>query len=226
MSEIYVELRAAEGGDDSKDLVYVQAGIYKKYALRNNLLVDVVDERPGILVLKVSGKNSETLFAGESGGLRWQRVPPTERKGRVHTSTITVAVMSKVERKEVFVNPDDLEIKTMRGSGAGGQHRNKTDSAVQIKHLPSGIIVRSENERSQYLNKNEAIRILTEKLNEIQQSESSSKIAKDRKDKVGSGMRGDKIRTIRLQDDVVINHINDKKMSAGEYMKGKIEGIL
>lgn len=223
MSSIIVEIRAGEGGDDAKDLVEVQYNIYKKFAVRKNFSIEVLDARLGMIIFKAVGKNIEEHFQKECGGFRWQRIPPTERKGRVHTSTITVVTLPEPKEIEFSLNYNDLEIKTTRGSGPGGQHRNKTDSAVQIKHLPSGLMVRSENHKSQYQNKDAALSILRARLYDIEVNKETTFVANSRKQQAGSGMRGDKTRTIRLQDDIVVDHISDRKISAKEYMKGFID---
>ena len=180
----------------------------------------LVDTTDSSVVLQVSGKLAEKIFKNESGGHRWQRIPPTEKRGRVHTSTVTVAVMKEPEKSEFKIEERDLQITTCRGSGAGGQHRNKTDSAVQIKHIPSGIIVRCETERSQMQNKETALQVLRARLLERKESKEISKIEKDRKSQVGSGMRGDKRRTIRQQDGQVNDHVTGKTWRYEDYIKG------
>ena len=172
------------------------------------------------MILEISGKKVQKLFKNESGGHRWQRVPPTENRGRVHTSTITVAVVQEVTESEVKLDDRDLELTTCRGSGAGGQHRNTTDSAVQIKHKPSGLKVRCESERSQHQNKLTAMQMLRSKLQTHQDNETSERQAHNRKKQVGSGMRGDKIRTIRQQAGNVTDHVTGKTWRYKDYVKG------
>jgi len=220
---LIVEIRAAEGGEDAKDLVNLQFSIYRKYASRFNLEIELIDVRLGFICFRVLGKGALKRFKNESGGLRWQRIPPTEKKGRVHTSTITVAVLREVEPSEVDINEKDLDWKACRGSGAGGQHRNVTDSAVQLTHKPTGIQIRCEAGRSQSQNKEQALQILGAKLKQAEEERAIKKVNSSRRSQVGSGMRGDKTRTIRLQDDTVTDHTTNKKMSAKKYMKGQIE---
>ena len=153
----------------------------------------------------VSGRGAAALFAGEPGGHRWQRVPPTEKRGRVQTSTITVAVLEEPRQIDLTIRPEDVDVETMRGSGAGGQHRNKTDSAVRARHRPTGIEVRCEAERSQHANRDLAMRVLAARVLEQQQNAQDGARAADRRRQVGSGERGDKRRTIRTQDDHVID---------------------
>lgn len=168
----------------------------------------------------MSGKGAAKSFENEPGGHRWQRVPPTERKGRVHTSTITVAVLTEPKEHEVRIDERDLEVTFMRGSGAGGQHRNVTDSAVRIVHKPSGVTVRCESERSQHSNKDSAMAVLRARLVEHAQNQMDGARADDRRRQVGSGMRGDKRRTIRTQDDVVNDHVLGKQWRFKAYARG------
>lgn len=182
--------------------------------------VELVEERPGIIVFRVTGKGAEQVFRDEPGGHRWQRVPPNERRGRVHTSTITVAVLSEPSETQVVLRESDLEEQTCRGSGAGGQHRNKTDSAVQLRHIPTGIMVRCESERSQSLNRETARAVLRARLWQAEQERASGARADDRRRQVGSGMRGDKRRTIRTQDDVVNDHQTGRQWRYKDYARG------
>jgi peptide chain release factor 1 len=184
-------------------------------------------DRSGFICFRVSGSKAAQAFAKEAGAHRWQRVPPTEKKGRVHTSTITVAVLTEPQKTEKkFFNKNDLEIKTARGSGAGGQHRNVTDSAVQIKHLPTGIIVKCENGRSQNQNKENALAVLGARLKAIADKEAYVARRSKRRAQVGSGGRGEeKIRTVRVQDGQVIDHLNNRTVSYKAYSRGQLEGL-
>jgi len=157
--------------------------------------------------------------------MRWQRVSPTERRGRVHTSTVTVVVLPEFSDKEVFIEPKDLEWKYTKGSGPGGQHRNKTSSAVQLYHKPSGVRIRSETEKSQKQNKEIALSVLKAKLLNVEKEKEQLKRSSIRKKQKGSGQRGDKIRTVRLQDGVVTDHRTNKKMRAKKYLRGFIEDL-
>jgi len=170
----------------------------------------------------VTGKKAETCFKNESGGHRWQRVPPTEKRGRVHTSTVTVVVLPDPTTVELPKIPDrDLEWSTCRGTGSGGQKRNKTETTVQLKHLPTGVQVRCENTRSQQKNRALALQLLRAKLWEHQQSKSERSRAKNRKKQCGSGMRGDKRRTVRVQAGTVTDHVLKKRWSFRSYLKGE-----
>lgn len=181
---------------------------------------DLIDCTESSVTLKISGKKADEVFKSESGGHRWQRVPPTEKRSRVHTSTITVAVMKEPEKSDFKIEEKDLQVTTCRGSGAGGQHRNKTDSAVQIKHVPTGLIVRCETERSQMQNKETAMSVLRARLIEKSEEQNNATVAFERKNQVGSGMRGDKRRTIRQQDGQVNDHFTGKSWRYEDYVKG------
>lgn len=187
--------------------------------------VEIVDERSGSATLRITGKNAAETFRNEAGGHRYQRVPPNEKKGRVHTSTITVAVMREPQPHEMQIEERDLRWTTCRGSGAGGQHRNMTDSAVQVKHEPSGLLVRCESERSQHQNKATALGILRARLLAAQESASVSAENQARRSMVGSGMRGDKIRSYRYQDDIVTDHRTGKKTSLTRIRAGFFEDL-
>jgi peptide chain release factor 1 len=183
--------------------------------------LEVLDERPGALVLRASGSTVAATFANESGGHRWQRVPPTERSGRVHTSTITVAVMAEPSERELVVQPSDLRWVTRRGTGPGGQHRNKTESAVELTHLPTGLVVRCQSERSQLRNKQSALAVLRARLQALSDASEHATSAADRRRQVGSGMRGDKRRTIRIKDGQVHDHVTGQRWNATDYLRGE-----
>lgn len=158
--------------------------------------------------------------------MRWQRVPPTEKRGRVHTSTVTVVVLAEPSSSELKIDPRDLEEKFTRGSGSGGQHRNKTDTAVQLRHKPSGLSVRAEKGRSQTDNRATALRLLRAKLVEIQQRSAADERDRERRHQAGSGQRGDKIRTIALQRDQVVDHRTGRSCSAREYLRGRLRLLV
>lgn len=221
MEAIVVEVRAAEGGADAKDLVQEQFAIYMRLCMRHNLTVELADQRPGLIAFRVIGAGAASTFASEPGGHRWQRVPPTEKRGRVHSSSITVAVLPEPTAAEVALNDRDLEITCCRGSGPGGQHRNMTSSAVQVKHIPTGLLVRAESERSQRQNKETALALLRARLWRAQQEAQDAARAADRKAQVGVGARGDKRRTIRVQDEQVHDHVTGRRWRLKDYLRGE-----
>lgn len=181
--------------------------------------------RPGFLLFRVEGKKALEAFQHEAGGHRWQRVPPTEKRGRVHTSTITVAVLDEPQEHEIYIDPNDLDEKFTRGSGAGGQHRNKTDTAVVLKHLPSGIVVRIDGGRSQHVNRQTALSVLRAKLQEAGAEAQVKKRNAKRRRQVGSGMRGDKRRTIAVQRGTVHDHETGRTIDTRRYLKGYVRDL-
>lgn len=179
--------------------------------------LEIVDLRPGLAVLQVSGQKASEIFQNEAGGHRWQHAPT----GRVHTSTITVAVLEEPTQTELVIHPKDLDIATCRGSGNGGQHRNKTDSAVIVTHLPTKTVVRCENERSQHKNRALAIQTLRARIWHSMQEKTAQAHCEARNSQIGSGMRGDKRRTIQAQNNVVKDHLTGRKWRYQDYLEGK-----
>ena len=184
---------------------------------------ELVSEWNGMMVLRMSGPKAAELFANEAGGHRWQRVPPNERKDKVHSSTITVAVFpERVASGSVVVRESDCDVSTCRGSGPGGQNRNKTESAVQVTHRPSGLMVRCETERSQTQNKATAFALLAARLQAAKSGAQEESDRASRLKQIGSGERSDKIRTVQMQNGQVVNHQNNRKASVERYLKGDI----
>lgn len=186
----------------------------------------LLEEVAGFISFRASGKGAVKLFSQESGGMRWQHVPKGDKRGRVQTSTVTVAVLEEPREVDLHIDERDIEWVTCRGSGAGGQHRNKTESAVQMKHLPTGISVRVENERSQHQNKEAAYRVLRARIHAQRQATSAEARDSVRRLAVGSGERGDKIRTIREQDDRVTDHRSNRQIRYKDYIRGNWDGLL
>lgn len=172
------------------------------------------------MTLQVTGAGAERLFRDEGGGHRWQRIPPNEKRGRVHTSTVTVAVLSEPSEVQVSLADRDLEWTAIRGSGAGGQARNKTSNAIQLWHKPTGIMVRCESERSQPQNLSTAKAMLRAKLFESRSRQTADAEACARRSQVGTGMRGDKRRTIRVQDGQVHDHVTGRRWRYQDYIRG------
>jgi peptide chain release factor 1 len=181
---------------------------------------EIVEKQRGLAVLRITGPGAEGIFANESGGHRWQRVPPTERRGRVQTSTITVATFAEAEATEFKVNPADLEWDTMRSGGKGGQNVNKVESCVRVTHKPTGLAVRCESERSQSRNRATALATLTARLAAAHREREQGAQSADRKAQIGTGQRGDKRRTIREKDGVVTDHILNRKWRYADYVRG------
>lgn len=173
-----------------------------------------------MLVFRAEGPGVETTFKDEPGGHRWQRIPPTEKRGRVHTSTITVAVLDEMGGPDHEVRDEDLVWRTCRGSGNGGQNRNKRDTAVQLTHLPTGIQIRCEAERNQHQNRVTALTMLRQRLAEQARQERAGARESERRAQVGSGMRGDKRRTIRVQDGQVNDHVTGRRWELKAYLRG------
>lgn len=184
----------------------------------------IIEERPGLLVARVHGLRSNDLCA-ESGGHRWQRVPPNEKRGRRQSSTVTVAVLEPPAHSALVLHEKDLQISIARGSGKGGQHRNKRDTAVTIRHIPTGIDAHSEGERSQHQNRANALEVLRARIAAVRHSAAESRQASERRQQIGSGMRGDKRRTIRTQDGTVHDHITERRVGLDLYLEGHLERL-
>ena len=210
--DVVVEIRAGAGGEEAALFAAVLFRMYTMYADRKGFKTEVMSQNETELggykeiTFTVSGAGAYSRFKYESGVHRVQRVPETESSGRIQTSTATVAVLPEVEDVTVELDPKDLEIDTCKSSGAGGQHINKTESAIRILHKPTGIVVECQDERSQFKNKDKALKILKAKLYDMKQREQNDKIAGERRSQVGTGDRSERIRTYNFREGRVSDH--------------------
>jgi peptide chain release factor 1 len=230
----FLEIRAGTGGDESALFAGDLARLYTRFAERQGWTVEVVSESPSELggykevVLRMAGHGAYGKLRFESGGHRVQRVPATETQGRIHTSAATVAVMPEPDETEAIkLNPAELRIDTYRASGAGGQHINKTDSAVRVTHLPTGITAECQDGRSQHSNKAKALQVLTARLQEKDRSERAAKEAATRKGLIGSGDRSDRIRTYNFPQGRLTDHrINLTLYKLLMVMEGDLDEVI
>ncbi|MFO1333063.1 MAG: peptide chain release factor 1 [Rubrivivax sp.] len=230
----FVEIRAGTGGDESALFAGDLVRMYLRYCERRGWRTEVISESPAELggwkelVLRVAGERVFESLRFESGGHRVQRVPATEAQGRIHTSACTVAVLPEPdEAEEITLNPADLRIDTFRASGAGGQHVNKTDSAIRITHLPTGIVAECQDDRSQHRNKAKAMAVLQARLRDQERSERQAREAATRKGLIGSGDRSDRIRTYNFPQGRVTDHrINLTLYKLDRVMEGELDDLV
>jgi peptide chain release factor 1 len=231
---LFLEIRAGTGGDESALFAADLFRMYARYAERQHWRVEILSASHSDLggykeiIARVSGEGVYSRLKFESGGHRVQRVPVTETQGRVHTSACTVAVMAEADEvSDVVFNPAELRIDTFRASGAGGQHINKTDSAVRVTHLPTGIVVECQNDRSQHKNKAQALAILAARIKDQQVSAQQAKVAAERKLLVGSGDRSERVRTYNFPQGRVTDHrINLTLYKIAAIMDGDLDELL
>ena len=230
---IFLEIRAGTGGDESALFAGELFRMYCRYAERNRWQVEVMSQSASDLggyreiIAKIIGRGAYSKLKFESGAHRVQRVPVTETQGRVHTSACTVAVLPEVDEViDVILNPADLKIDTFRASGAGGQHINKTDSAIRITHVPTGTVVECQDDRSQHKNRARAMSVLAARIKDKQVREQQSKIAAERKSLVGSGDRSERIRTYNFPQGRMTDHrINLTLYKLAQIMDGDIDEV-
>ncbi|HQU98925.1 MAG TPA: peptide chain release factor 1 [Nitrosomonas sp.] len=230
---IFLEIRAGTGGDESALFAANLFRMYSRYAERRNWQVEIISQSLSDIggykeiIAKIDGQGAYSRLKFESGGHRVQRVPVTETQGRVHTSTCTVAIMPEADEvSEVTLNPAELRIDTFRASGAGGQHINKTDSAVRVTHLPTGIVVECQDGRSQHKNKAQALSVLAARIHDKQMREQHAEQAATRKSLVGTGERSERIRTYNFPQGRVTDHrINLTLYKMDQIMDGDIDEL-
>lgn len=231
---IFLEIRAGTGGDESALFAGNLLRMYTRHAERSGWKVEIVSENPGEVggykeaILRIVGQGAYSRLKFESGGHRVQRVPETETQGRIHTSACTVAVMPEADEVgEIDINPADLRIDTYRASGAGGQHINKTDSAVRITHLPTGLVVECQDDRSQHRNKAQAMSVLAARLKDRQMQAQHAEEASTRKGLIGSGDRSDRIRTYNFPQGRITDHrINLTLYKIDAVMDGDLTELI
>jgi peptide chain release factor 1 len=230
----FVEIRAGTGGDESALFAGDLLRMYTRYAESQGWKCEIVSESASELggykevVVRIEGEQVYGTLKFESGGHRVQRVPATETQGRIHTSACTVAVLAEPDEAEAIkINPSDLRIDTYRASGAGGQHINKTDSAVRITHLPTGIVAECQDGRSQHSNKAQALKVLTARIQEKDRAERAAKDAAERKSLIGSGDRSDRIRTYNFPQGRLTDHrINLTLYKLLTIMEGDLQDVV
>ncbi|AEH51718.1 peptide chain release factor 1 [Pseudothermotoga thermarum] len=232
-NNVIMEIRAGTGGEEAALFAADLFRMYSRYAERKGWKVEVLDfHDTGLggfkeIVLSITGKSAYKILRLESGVHRVQRVPITESSGRIHTSTATVAVLPEVSEVEVVIDPKDLKIETCKASGHGGQYVNKTESAVRITHIPTGIIVTCQSERSQHQNRERAFAILRSKLYELKQMEINKELSQQRKSQIGTAERSEKIRTYNFPQNRVTDHrINYTSYRLQEILDGDLDEII
>lgn len=233
-SNIFLEIRAGTGGEEAALFSADLMRMYTRYAELQNWKIEILSTAESDLdgykevIMRIIGEGAYSRLKFESGAHRVQRVPETESQGRIHTSACTVAVLPEAEEiDEVEVNSNDLRIDTFRASGAGGQHVNKTDSAIRITHIPTGIVVECQDERSQHKNRARAMSLLQAKLLDTERDKQSSEIAENRRNLVGSGDRSERIRTYNFPQGRVTDHrINLTLYKLDEFMQGSLDMVI
>ncbi len=230
---VIVEIRGGAGGEEAALFVNSLYRMYSMYAEQRRWKIEVINANPTELggykeiSFSIDGEGAYSRLKFESGVHRVQRVPETETQGRVHTSTVTVAVLPEADEVEVEINPGDLQIDTFRSSGAGGQHINKTESAIRITHLPTGLVVECQDERSQMKNKDKAMKVLRSRLYEAKVREQNAAIASERKSQVGTGDRSERIRTYNYPQGRVSDHrIGLTIYRLNDFLNGDMDEII
>ncbi len=231
--DVIVEIRGGAGGEESALFAHSLWRMYTMYAEKCGWTSEVLSQNMTELggckeiVFQISGDGAYSRLKFESGVHRVQRVPETESQGRVHTSTVTVAVLPEAEEVDFEISPADLKIDTFRSSGAGGQHINKTESAIRITHLPTGVVVECQDERSQHKNRDKAMRVLRTRLFEAEQAKQNAAIAAERRSQVGTGDRSERIRTYNFPENRVSDHrIKLTLYKLADFMDGAMDEVI
>jgi len=230
---VFLEIRAGTGGEEAALFAADLLRMYLRYVEKKGFKAEIIDENKTDLggykevIVRIKGKNVGNYLKYESGVHRVQRVPSTESGGRIHTSTATVAVLPEASNVDIEINPSDLKIDTYRASGAGGQYVNKTESAVRITHIPTGIVVTCQNERSQLQNKEQALNVLRARLYKLKLEEQAKKRSENRKSQIGTGERSEKIRTYNFPQNRVTDHrINYTSYNLQAVLDGELDEFI
>ncbi len=233
MTDTLVEIRAGTGGEEAALFVNALFRMYSRYAEKNGLKIEIMNSNPTELggykeiIFAVEGKGAFSKFKYESGVHRVQRVPVTEAGGRIHTSTATVAVLAEADDIDITIRPEDIRVDVYRSSGPGGQSVNTTDSAVRLTHLPTGLVVTCQDEKSQHKNKAKALRILKARLQENERNKQQEEIAEERRGQIGSGERSERIRTYNYPQNRVTDHRTNLTLyRLDAVMEGDLDEIV
>ncbi len=231
--KVILEIRAGTGGDEAAIFAGDLARMYQRYAEGHGWKFTALDSSPGTIggyktfIAQISGEDAFDTLKQESGVHRVQRIPATEKSGRIHTSTASVAIMPATEAKEMQINPQDLEVSFFRSSGPGGQNVNKVSTAVRIVHKPTGFVVASQAGRSQHANREQAMMLLQAKLSEMEREKQAAELGGLRREQIGSAERAEKIRTYNFPQDRLTDHrINKKWHNLEKIMEGNLDQVV